>query len=217
MLVYARCPTRARSTPTSLPPVSFPSVQPRTIRACAGCSTSPHYSCCSTAGRAIACSIWVRAQASPPEMLARLGYDVVAVDPDAVALGHARRRATLDAPRIAGTVRVSCGVAQQVPCADGAFDGALCMNALHHVDDLPTAVAELARVLRPGARAVFCEPGLAHLDAAETQRARGEHGETAPRIRRAGVPAAGARRGIRRGDALGHAATTAAAAAPGGG
>jgi len=32
-------------------------------------------------------------------------------------------------------------------------------------------------VLKPGARAVLSEPGLAHLDQAHTQRARSEHGE----------------------------------------
>ncbi|MEP7116846.1 MAG: class I SAM-dependent methyltransferase [Acidobacteriota bacterium] len=111
------------------------------------------------------------------EMLARFGYDVVAVDPDGAALANNRRRLTFDASRIAGTVRVTRGVAQHLPCAEGAFDGVFCMNAMHHVDDLPTALGELARVMKPGARMVFSEPGLAHLDQAETKRARAEHGE----------------------------------------
>ena len=74
-------------------------------------------------------------------------------------------------------MQVACGIAERLPCADAAFDGVLCMNVLHHVSDLPAAVAELARVLKPGARAVFCEPGLEHLDPAETKRARAELGE----------------------------------------
>ncbi len=111
------------------------------------------------------------------EMLARFGYDVVAVDPDVKALANNRRRPSFDAARISGTVQVACGVAERLPCAEAAFDGVLCMNAMHHVSDLPAAVAELARVLKPGGRAVLSEPGLAHLDQSETQRARAEHGE----------------------------------------
>jgi hypothetical protein len=49
---------------------------------------------------------------------------------------------------------------------------------LHHVPDLTVVTRELARVLRPGAHAVFCEPGLEHLEKPETQRAIAEHGET---------------------------------------
>jgi hypothetical protein len=51
------------------------------------------------------------------------------------------------------------------------------MNVLHHVDDLDGALDELARVLKPGCRAVFVEPGIDHLESAETQRAIHEHGE----------------------------------------
>ncbi len=110
-------------------------------------------------------------------MLARFGYDVVAVDPDLGALANNRRRPSFDGARIAGTVRVAAGLAERLPVADGACAGVLCMNAMHHVSDLPAAVAELARVLAPGGRVVLCEPGLAHLEAAETRRARAEHGE----------------------------------------
>ncbi len=111
------------------------------------------------------------------EMLARFGYDVVAVDPDLAALGHNRRRPRIDASRIAGTVQVAGGIAEALPCADGTFDGVVCMNAMHHVSDVPVALTELARVLRPGGRVVLCEPGLDHLEADETCRARAEHGE----------------------------------------
>ena len=41
--------------------------------------------------------------------------------------------------RIAGTVQVARGMAQHLPFSDRVFDGVLCMNALHHVLDLPVA------------------------------------------------------------------------------
>lgn len=111
------------------------------------------------------------------EMLARLGYTVVAVDPDHMAMRNNRRRPSFDAGRIQGRVVVADGVAERLPFGDASFDGALAMNVLHHVPDLTAATRELARVLKPGARVAFCEPGLAHLLAEETQRARREHGE----------------------------------------
>ena len=111
------------------------------------------------------------------EMMARLGYDVVAADPDRAALDNARRRPRFDPDRIVGSVAVVGAVAEHLPFADRSFDGALGFHVMHHVDDLPGAVAGLARVLKPGARAVFCEPGLDHQLAPETQRAIIEHGE----------------------------------------
>lgn len=111
------------------------------------------------------------------EMLARLGYDVVAVDPDIAALGHNRTRGTFDPTRIDGKVRVAQGIAERLPFTDRSFDGVLAMNVLHHVPDLPAALSELARVLKPGGRVVCSEPGLDHLDAGQTRRAIREHGE----------------------------------------
>jgi SAM-dependent methyltransferase len=111
------------------------------------------------------------------EMLARFGYHVVAIDPDLQALKYNRQRPSFDAARIDGTVTVVGSTAEDLPFADGTFDGLVGLNVLHHVPDLPRATREFARVLRPGTRAVFCEPGLEHLEAPETKRAIAEHGE----------------------------------------
>lgn len=112
------------------------------------------------------------------EMLVRLGYDVAAIDPDLPALRHNRQRMTIDRGRLSGTVHVVQAVAERLPFSDSSFDGVVAMNVLHHVPNLDDVVSELARVLRPGCRAVFAEPGLEHLQHDDTKRAISEHGET---------------------------------------
>ncbi len=69
------------------------------------------------------------------------------------------------------------GLAEALPFADAMFDGVAGMNVVHHVDDQVAALRDLARVLRPGGRAAFSEPGTRHLEMPETERARREHGE----------------------------------------
>lgn len=54
-------------------------------------------------------------------------------------------------------LRVVEGTAEALPLADDSIDAAWATNAMHHFDDLDAAAAELARVLKPGGRAVFAE------------------------------------------------------------
>jgi len=62
--------------------------------------------------------------------------------------------------RIAGVenrLRVETGDMRELPFKDGAFDGALSVAAMDHlrVDDIPRALAETARVLKPGGEFLF--------------------------------------------------------------
>ncbi len=52
------------------------------------------------------------------------------------------------------------GVAQDIPCDDAAFDLALMLKSLHHVPvtAMAQALAEVARVLRPGGHLYISEP-----------------------------------------------------------
>jgi SAM-dependent methyltransferase len=59
------------------------------------------------------------------------------------------------APTVVGDV-------QAIPVRDGAVDVALCAHMLYHVSDLPRAVGELRRVLRPGGSAVVVTNGPDH-------------------------------------------------------
>jgi SAM-dependent methyltransferase len=52
---------------------------------------------------------------------------------------------------------------QALPFPDGAFDVVIANHMLYHVPDLPCAVRELARVLRPGGRLCAATNGPAHL------------------------------------------------------
>lgn len=57
-------------------------------------------------------------------------------------------------------VEVVEGVAEALPLADGSVDGAVFFNSLHHVPavQMDTAMAEAARVLKPGGLCVVVEP-----------------------------------------------------------
>jgi ubiquinone/menaquinone biosynthesis C-methylase UbiE len=76
--------------------------------------------------------------------------ELIDIDPDMVE--HARRRL---AGR-AGT-RASVGDATRVGASDGSFDAVFDFGAIHQIPDWPAAVAEVRRVLKPGARFFFEE------------------------------------------------------------
>lgn len=74
--------------------------------------------------------------------------EVIGVDPGEAMLAQARRKAVADGLDI--DFRVGRG--QQLPVDDAAVDAVTISLALHHVpaDDVPLALAEMLRVLRPG-------------------------------------------------------------------
>jgi len=73
--------------------------------------------------------------------LARLGADVVAVEPDPEMLAELRRGLP--------EVRALEGSAEAIPLPDQSMDAALCGQSLHWFD-LDRALPEIGRVLRPG-------------------------------------------------------------------
>src|SRR5262245_19601354 len=54
------------------------------------------------------------------------------------------------------------GDATALPFADGNFDLVAFSSVLHHIDKFPAAVAEAARVLRPGGRVFAFDPNVLH-------------------------------------------------------
>lgn len=53
-----------------------------------------------------------------------------------------------------GKVQIAAGDAGAIPAEDGAFDKIVSLQVFEYLDDVPTALAEVSRVLRPGGRLV---------------------------------------------------------------
>jgi SAM-dependent methyltransferase len=74
-------------------------------------------------------------------LLAELGADVTAVEPDEEMLAELRRRVP--------SVRTLHGPAEAIPLPDESVDAVLCGQSMHWFD-MPRALPEIARVLVPG-------------------------------------------------------------------
>ncbi len=85
------------------------------------------------------------------EELARLGAQVIGVDPSQPSLDTARAHAA--AAGLAIDYREGTG--EKLPLPDGSADIACCVDVLEHVNDLDAVIRETARVLRPGGVYLF--------------------------------------------------------------
>lgn len=77
---------------------------------------------------------------------------LVGADPSAGMIEVARRKFGHD-PRV--SVQSAC--AETLPFQDEQFDRVVCVSALHGVRDVPAAMGEMVRVLRPGGRLVVVD------------------------------------------------------------
>lgn len=110
------------------------------------------------------------------ELLNRFGYTTVALDLDPALLTIGQERLSLDPRCDRDRTRFVVGDGTRLPFADASFDGVICMNALHHMPDYRATLAEMCRVLRPGSRAVFSEPGAEHSKQPESIHMMQEYG-----------------------------------------
>jgi ubiquinone/menaquinone biosynthesis C-methylase UbiE len=95
--------------------------------------------------------------------LARRGFNVRAVDFSESALGMAA--AHLKAQGLEGRVTLGRETLLALTFPDESFDYVLCWGVLMHVPEVERAVAELARVLKPGGRLVISEANMNSLEA----------------------------------------------------
>jgi len=105
------------------------------------------------------------------EWLQRLNVDTVSVDIAVEMLRVGRER-------LPGKPLVVGGDLERLPFRGGSFHKAVCMNAFHHLPDIPAGLSEVYRVLEPGGKVVFSEPGRGHADTSTSTRATGEFGVT---------------------------------------
>lgn len=81
--------------------------------------------------------------------LAKDGFTVTALEPDPSDLvGSGAIRAL--AAEAGLPIRVEENLSERLPFADNSFDVIFARAVLHHIADLPTAMSEFHRVLRPG-------------------------------------------------------------------
>lgn len=92
------------------------------------------------------------------DLLRRMNRRSFAVDISHDMLRVARRRPSPT------SIPAAAGDLEHLPFADGSFDKAICLSALHHVPKMDVAIREVHRVLNDRGVAVFSEPGAGHAD-----------------------------------------------------
>ncbi len=114
---------------------------------------------------------WQRARRPGPYRLLDVGcgtgtlLSCLAADPHAellVGLDYAPEMARRAARKFAHNgqsrkLRVVCGDAERLPFPDASFDALTCCNSFHHYPNQGRAIAEFARVLRPGGLCVLVD------------------------------------------------------------
>ncbi len=88
------------------------------------------------------------------------GHFASAAFPAPLATGLDPAPAVLREARQRGAYRLLAqALGDALPYADGTFATAVSNSVLEHIPDVGAVLAEVARVLRPGARFIFCVPG----------------------------------------------------------
>jgi len=69
----------------------------------------------------------------------------------------------IERQRLEPGAQLYVGDFEKLPFMNGTFDGAIWLSVLHHVPDIPAALREICRVLKPDGAAVFSETGAGHV------------------------------------------------------
>lgn len=105
--------------------------------------------------------------------LSRRGAAVTGLDAAPMMIAAAHQRSEMENTQL----RLVEGLAERLPFSDGSFDCALAVTTLCFIRDAERAIAEIARVLKPGGHLVIGELGRWSLWAAH-RRVRGWLGDS---------------------------------------
>lgn len=89
------------------------------------------------------------------QLMAPLAREAIGAD---LSPGFVEAARAMVAERGFGNVRVELVEAGRLPFADGSIDVAVLVDVIHHLEDVPSTLAELRRVLRPGGKLLVFEP-----------------------------------------------------------
>jgi ubiquinone/menaquinone biosynthesis C-methylase UbiE len=92
------------------------------------------------------------------DLLVRLNRSSIALDISIDMLRAGRTRSGV-------AIRAVAADMESLPFKTGAFQKAVCLNAIHHVPNIPKAIEEVSRVLTADGVALFSEPGEGHSEA----------------------------------------------------
>jgi SAM-dependent methyltransferase len=90
-------------------------------------------------------------------MAEQLDVAVTGVDVNSAAIQAAEQRAQASSARERAELRV-VDADGPLPFADASFDAVFCNDAVNHLRDRASVLAEWARVLKPGGRCLFTDP-----------------------------------------------------------
>jgi SAM-dependent methyltransferase len=102
------------------------------------------------------------------ELCARMGLHTVSFDVHGDLASCLAARAAADRRVDPALLGYAHGDGHAMPFEAASFGHLLCYDTLHHMHDYPRVFAEFHRVLRPGGRAIFVEPGAGHSSSRET-------------------------------------------------
>jgi len=94
--------------------------------------------------------------------LADCGLNVTGIDISQNAVNLSNKFRQIQEPRCIGTASSLHFDGNVLPFENEKFDRIVCFDSFHHVADQNSTLKEFHRVLKPGGRAVFIEPGPGH-------------------------------------------------------
>jgi SAM-dependent methyltransferase len=102
------------------------------------------------------------------ELCARMGFQIVAFDIHGDLQACLEGRVEADTRIAPALLSFKHGDGHAIPFEANAFGHLLCFDTLHHMHDYPKVFSEFFRVLHPGGRGIFIEPGARHSSSPET-------------------------------------------------